>query len=481
MPLRKCILSVLCASATFLVLRGELLAASPERTPIDEYVAKDDAAYGWSIRDMVAGEGYTLFVLHLKSQTWRAASEVDRPVWEHTLLVVKPKEVVTDIGFLRIGGGENGKPREQAAADNLVRFATATGSVTAEVMHVPNQPLVLFNDGEKREEDNLVALSQRKFMDTGDPMWLVRNAMVKSAVRAMDAVQELLASEQGGKVSVQKFVVSGGSKRGWTTWLTGAMDQRVVAIIPVVIDALNQQKTRPHRFASYGFWSPSLKDYLRHGLLERMRSPEMEKLVAIEDPYSYRERLTLPKFLVNATGDEFFPPDSSQFYYDDLVGEKHLRYVPNVKHDLKGSDARDSILAFYRAILTNQPRPRYSWKLEDDGTFRVQCTDKPVEVKLWQATNPKARDFRAQVVGRIYASSPLADQGDGVYIGRVEAPKAGFTAYFVEMTFDSGHPEPFKFTTRVNILPDVLPFADQDPATGELGPELPKEIPEVAK
>ena len=57
----------------------------------------------------------------------------------------------------------------------------------------------------------------------------------------MDAVQEFLASDQtantGGKLKIEKFVVSGGSKRGWTTWLVGIVDPRVMAIVPVVIDA----------------------------------------------------------------------------------------------------------------------------------------------------------------------------------------------------------------------------------------------------
>src|SRR5258708_35026399 len=104
---------------------------------------------------------------------------------------------------------------------------------------VPNQPLVLNGDGKPRFEDDLLAEGWVKSMDTGDPTWLPRLPMVKSAVRAMDTVTALLASEQGGKTAVKKFVVAGGSKRGWTTWLTGAVDSRVVAIIPIVIDVVN--------------------------------------------------------------------------------------------------------------------------------------------------------------------------------------------------------------------------------------------------
>ena len=45
---------------------------------------------------------------------------------------------------------------------------------------------------------------------------------------------------------------------------------------------------------------------------------EFAALIRIEDPYSYRYRLTMPKFIVNAAGDQYFLPDSSQFYFAGL-------------------------------------------------------------------------------------------------------------------------------------------------------------------
>ena len=105
----------------------------------------------------------------------------------------------------------------------------------------------------------------------------------------------------------------------------------------------------------------------------------------------------------------------------------------------------------------------YSWLLLPDGSFRVETPDRPREVRLWQATNPRARDFRLEEIGKAYTSSVLEEDGNGIYIGRVEEPKQGYTAFFVELTYDTGSPEPLKFTTSVHILPDVLPFADKDP------------------
>jgi PhoPQ-activated pathogenicity-related protein len=431
--------------------------ANGPKTPLDEYVAKPDPTYEWKVVQTIPGDGITTFVVDLKSQTWRAAPEVDHPVWQHWLVVVKPDAVKHATAFLNIGGGRNGSPAPTAASPQSIEMAKATNSVVAELKMVPNQPLVLNGDGKPRSEDDLLAEGWVKYMDTGDPLWIVRLPMVKSAVRAMDTVTALLASEQGGKVDVKTFVVAGGSKRGWTTWLTGAVDKRVVAIVPIVIDVVNVRACSVNHFCAYGFWAPAVGDYTRHKIFERSGTPEHAALMRIEDPYFYRDRLTMPKYVVNAGGDQYFPPDSSKFYFGDLVGPKYLRYVPNADHSLRGSDAHESILAFYQAVLNKAAMPRFSWDMGKDGSIRVKTQGKPTEVNLWQATNPKARDFRLVEIGPAYKKSRLDPVEDGVYVARVPKPEAGWTAFFVELVFDSGGKVPFKFTTQVSIVPDVLP------------------------
>ena len=59
----------------------------------------------------------------------------------------------------------------------------------------------------------------------------------------------------------------------------------------------------------------------------------------------------MPKLIINATGDQFFVPDPSRLYFDDLPGEKHLRYVPNADHSMRQTDVDESVLAFYRSIV----------------------------------------------------------------------------------------------------------------------------------
>jgi len=269
-------------------------------------------------------------------------------------------------------------------------------------------------------------------------------------------------------VQIDKFVVAGGSKRGWTTWCTAAVDPRVVAIVPIVIDVLNVTPSMQHHAAAYGFYSLSVGDYIEHRIMQRQNEPRYGQLLAIEDPFSYRDRLTMPKYIVNAAGDQFFCPDSSQFYFDDLKGEKLLRYVPNADHSLRDSDALESIITFYQLVLSGKPRPEFAWMFEPNGSIRVRTKTTPKQVNLWQATNPDARDFRLAKIGKAYTSRPLDDQGGGVYVGKIDPPQKGWTAFFVELVFDTGTPLPLKLTTSVRVIPDTLPYADIDPVKAPL-------------
>lgn len=431
------------------------------RTALEEYVAQPDSHYAWKVVKKIRGPEATVYLIDMKSQAWRTQDEVDRTVWQHWLTVVCPDQVACDTGLLLIGGGSNDRPPPEKPDKPIVKIALATHSVVAELGMVPNQPLVFHDDGQRRFEDDLVAYTWDQFLKTGDPTWPARNPMVKSAVRAMDTIQALALREQGGKRRVNRFVVAGGSKRGWTTWLTGAVDSRVTAIIPIVIDVLNVTASMRHHHAAYGFWAPAIDDYQHHEIMERMDTPEMAALYRLVDPLYYRHQLKIPKYIVNATGDQFFLPDSSQFYFDHLEGEKHLRYVPNADHSLDGSDALETIVAFYGQILADRPRPEYSWTVQPDGSIHVKTVQKPARVTLWQATNPDARDFRVESFGKKYTSTELEDQADGLFIGQVPKPPAGWTAYFVELTYDTGTRFPLKFTTEVRVVPDTLPFADK--------------------
>lgn len=456
-----------CLALSFVLTLAPRLAPAADtrrggqsETALDRYVARPDPHFAWQKVAEIRDESATGYALDLVSQHWLTPAEVNRPEWRHWLLIVKPDSLAHSTALLFISGGSNRPGNPPRPSRELVEIAKRTRSVVAELRMVPNQPLV-FRDGQERKEDDLIAYSWDQYLRTGDERWPARLPMTKAAVRAMDAVTAFLGSEAGGGAKVETFVVAGASKRGWTTWSTAAVDRRVIAIAPIVIDVLNLGAAIEPHYRAYGFYAPAVGDYVRHNILAWNGTPEMRALYLIEDPYFYRDRLTLPKLLIHAAGDQFFPPDSSRHYFADLQGPKYLRYLANTDHSLKDSDAFQTLRAWHQAILQRTPLPDFTWKRPAPDTLVVTARTRPTAAVLWQAHNPTARDFRLESLGPVWTSTPLAEAG-GAYTATVAKPDQGWTASFVELTFDLGLGVPLKLTTDVTITPDTYPFAAPD-------------------
>ena len=100
-------------------------------------------------------------------------------------------------------------------------------------------------------------------------------------------------STAGGGIAVDRFVLGGASKRGWTAWTTAAVDKRVAAVVPVVIDLLNIETSFEHHYRAYSFWAPAIAAYQASGIMRWAGTAELASLLKIEDPYSYRDRLSI--------------------------------------------------------------------------------------------------------------------------------------------------------------------------------------------
>jgi PhoPQ-activated pathogenicity-related protein len=446
-----------------IVLLSLLMAVVAVATPLDDYIAKPDPSYTYSVVQTLDSPFGKVYVLDMKSQTWRTEKEVNRTLWQHWVSIYVPNDVTSNTALLWINGGSNKNTKPPTSPDMmLAQIAVQSKTVVVDLKQVPNEPLIFADDpGNERSEDAIIAYTFDKFLKTQDPTWPLLLPMVKSAVRAMDTAQDHLTKATGGKIQIKDFVVSGGSKRGWTTWLTAAVDKRVRAIAPIVIDVLNMGPQMQHHFAAYGFYSQAIGDYEQMKVLNRMDSQGGSSIRNFVDPYEYRDRYTMPKFLINSAGDQYFLCDSAQFYFKDLPAPKCLLYNPNTEHSLNGSQADKALLAWYMGILGGRQLPEFSWNVAGEGHMVVTAKTKPTQVNLWTATNPAARDFRLQTIGKVWTSAPLTGNDKGVYDATVKAPEKGWSAYFVELLFDSGSPLPFRFSTEVRVVPDTLPFADK--------------------
>jgi PhoPQ-activated pathogenicity-related protein len=415
------------------------------------YVGQLDNSYGWSLHDYDTHFGWNKHTIRMRSQQWRSLGEVDRVFWDHDVGIIEPWFADNQCALL-VNGGTNGSDPPEELDSRLAAVALLYGISYAQVDQVPNQPLFFADEvNNARSEDEILAYSLDKYLVTGDFTWPVHVAMTKSVVRAMDTIQRRLPY-------IEDFLVTGGSKRGWTTYLVAAVDPRVAAMAPLSIDIPNFVENTRHHFEAYGFYTPAVHDYVDFDLFCRADTPQGHDLLQIIDPLSYFEKYTMPKLLLNSAGDQFFLPDSSRFYYASLPGPKWLRYTVNTDHtQIQDPTAITTVLQWAGKVHDGDSLPQFNWSFASDGSIRVQTGTKPQSVRLWQAHNPDARDFRLENIGPAWTSSPLSDQGGGVYVGFVPEPAQGWAAFLVDLDFGDG----IILSTEVRVTPDTLPFEGQ--------------------
>ena len=435
------------------------LALEAQSTALDRYVAAPDPSYAFRLIRSATASGVNVHFLELTSQTWMTSAEVDRPVWKHSLILYVPAQPVSTAAIMVVNGGSNDGPAAEIDP-TIATAAAAVRTVVADLRMIPNQPLTFTGESKPRSEDAIIAYSWDKFLRGRGETWPLQLPMTKATVRAMDAITAFSGSADGGRITVDRYLLIGGSKRGWTSWLTAAVDRRIVAVVPAVTDLLNLEPSLRHHWQSYGFWTPALNDYVQSGVMAWFGSTPMRNLLGIVDPYEYRQRFTMPKYLINAAGDQYFHPASSRFYFDDLPGPKYLWYVPNASHMLeeKFLEVFGSGFAWASNVIGGKPLPRFTWEMPADGRIVLTATDPPSEVKLWQAANPAGRDFRIESIGPAWKSSTVTSSGNGVYEALVPAPSKGWSAFYLEVTYPSGLIFPLKFSTPLRIAPDTLPF-----------------------
>ncbi|MFT6808223.1 MAG: PhoPQ-activated pathogenicity-related protein [Saprospiraceae bacterium] len=453
------------ASSTSSIENLQIYDAPLNSDLLKKYVHTPDAAFEYEIVDKIDGQGYSTYVIKMISQKWLTEAEVEQPIWWHWLTMVVPNEIVSSTGMVFIGGGSHNSKQPTKPDDLTLHAALGTKSIVAELHNIPNQKTVFVGDDYgPRGEDELIAYGWRKFLEGGakdeDAKWLARFPMTKAVVRAMDVITAVTKDNKELK-TVDKFLIAGGSKRGWTTWTTGAVDDRVIAIAPIVIDMLNMKPSFEHHWRAYGAWAPAVNDYVAEGVMEWQDSREYRTLLSHTEPYSFRNSLTIPKLLLNGSGDQFFLPDSWQFYWDGLKGEKHLRYVPNSEHSMKKTDAIETLVSFYQMIVADYPRPDFDWEVKE-GQIQIHTHKNhiPKSITLWQANNPNERNFQVEKIGRAYTSSKISLRTDGKYSIGIDDPAKGWSAFYAELEFAGiGDKVPLKLTTGIVVTPDAYPAA----------------------
>jgi PhoPQ-activated pathogenicity-related protein len=247
--------------------------------------------------------------------------------------------------------------------------------------------------------------------------------------------------------------VSGASKRGWTAWLTPVVDPRVKAIAPWVYDNLNLAQQLRHQRETWGQFSGQIAEYTERGLPQRLLAgePGAVALTAIVDPFSYRHRLTVPKLIILATNDRYWPLEALNLYYDALPGERYVLYVANTGHTLQPGRERAiaGLMALFQHTAGRRPLPTLHWdaKVEGDTLSLTLTSDwPPRSVRAWVATAP-THDFR----DAHWEAFEMQTEHHR-YVHRRPLRRGHITAALGEAEY-TADPGPFFLSTTVRLFP----------------------------
>ena len=418
---------------------------TPE-TALQSYLNNGDKMYQWKVRETYSIDEVQVFSLLLTSQQWHEY------VWTHELVILVPKEITYDGALLFITGGSNKKgipnwiKQDDKFTKEISSLASKNHGIVAVLRQTPNQPLY-----GKLTEDALISYTLHNFKEDGDYTWPLLFPMVKSAVKGMDAVQEFAKSKLNH--SINKFVVSGASKRGWTTWLTGASDDRVAAIAPMVIDVLNMPVNLDYQVKMFNGYSEQIEDYVKLEIPQTVNSPKGAAITAMVDPYSYRDKLTMPKMIFMGTNDEYWTVDAIKHYIDSIPGKNHIHYVPNVGHDLGDKrQALDALSAFFGNTISSKPYTECQWDIaygKKGITLKVKTTPASlVSASLWSSDSDDT-DFRDNKwTGQ---EIPLKKKKPAVVVSTPSYPVSGYRAFYLDLKYKDPNGGEYSESTRMFV------------------------------
>jgi PhoPQ-activated pathogenicity-related protein len=393
--------------------------------PLDAFVAAPEPEFSWRVVNHIRRGGAKVFRLELTSQRWQ------NNLWQHSLMVYEPADVkIADHMLLFITGGSTGNQPNESEVGMGVSLARLCGARVAVLHQVPNQPLM-----GNRYEDDLITETWLRYLATGDTSWPLLFPMAKSAVKAMDALEQFAASQSWN--SLNGFVVAGASKRGWTSWLAAVADRRIKATAPMVIDMLNFSAQIKHQHALWGKPSEQVVDYTSKGLIREDGVPRPGResnLWEMMDPFSYRQRLNMPKLLLVGANDRYWSTDAMNLYWDQLVGDKYIFRAANAGHGLEGKrdQALSTLAVFFRHVATDKPLPSLTWKPRLGSVslgISIEADHQPESAKLWVARSDSS-DFRDS-----NWESTAMQLVDGQWTGEEPVEGSRHVAVFGELIF----------------------------------------------
>lgn len=186
----------------------------------------------------------------------------------------------------------------------------------------------------------------------------------------MKAAQEFI-HEQNFATLDDGWLVTGVSKRGWTSYMVGSAKcdscvkiAGIAPLCPIVPSLISELH---HQYQAYGGFSFAFQDYMDAEIIKQIDTDIAASGLAIVDPLTYMDRLKdVPKSILLSSNDEFMMMEWSNIWYDKFEGETHLTILPNAEHVLATNlpGALSTVTSFIKSIASGKKsheRPSFDY------------------------------------------------------------------------------------------------------------------------
>lgn len=318
-------------------------------------------------------EQYSESRLRFQSQVWHGIP------WTHDLVVVGDV-AKSRTAMLYVTGG----PSNPFDEETMLVLSQSSGVPVVGLFDIPNQPLL-----NNLSEDDLIAQTLVLCLESGDGSWPLLFPMVHAVKAAMVILEDRF----------DEWIITGASKRGWTTWLAGCTgDSRIVGIVPMVFDNLNAAAQIQSQLSAWGRPSAMIDPYVSRGLTDALKTEAGLRLANMVDPYAYLDQLRCPLLMINGANDPYWTVDALGNYWHNLRKEKAVWVVPNGGHGVAdAATASPTIGAFVQSLVQFKAFPHIDWD-ETETEVVVTSDHVPLNSKLWHADEPSGTSERVWVV-----------------------------------------------------------------------------------
>lgn len=346
--------------------------------------------------------------------------------WICRLFLYVPNKIDYDSCFTKIGSGNL---TDKCKSNKLLLdICHNYNMICMEIFDIPNQPLN-FDDNKYLVEDELMAYCWKTYIETLDINYIINFHMVKTVNEILNFCDSFVKEKYS--IELKGHIVHGSSKRGLTAWLTSTVSDRVLAIIPAVYDTLNMKVTLKNQKIKLGNFCNKLEPYVCYNLFDELLD---HYLFDIIDPLSYDSYIKIPKFIINSSNDNFFTPDSSNYYFDQISNPKYLRYIPNINHYLESDIFDNHIKKIINLILNN-----YNFEytiINNSNKIKIDTKEKITDLNLWYAEND-VFDFgmKTYIKYNIYSLKHLIN--NEIDVTQILIKQNKYLVYFIEIRFET--------------------------------------------